>query len=111
MSLIISFSDYLDFRPRVANYNTGSSISPFSFASRNFSTSKTDNVVSGKTVVIDYSYYEGRIDRLYLTKEGLFSVKEGDPSRLPSAPLPNEDAFQVATINFYLTFEMLHLRF
>jgi len=93
-------SDYLDFRPRVGNYNrTGSTISPFSNASRNFSASNSDNVVSGKTVVIDYSYYEGRIDRLYLTKEGLFSVKEGNPSRLPTAPLPNEDAFQVATIS------------
>ena len=51
-----------------------------------------------KTVVVDYTYYQGRIDRLYLTKEGTFITKEGTPSRLPKAPLPNEGAFQVATI-------------
>ncbi len=65
-------SDFIDFRPRVAPYNTGSSISPFSFASRNFSSTNSESVVSGKTVVVDYSYYLGRIDRLYLTDGGLF---------------------------------------
>ena len=93
-------SDYLDFRPRVAKYSrtNSNSVTPFSNASRNFTSSSSDNVVSGKTVVIDYSYFEGRIDRLYLSKGGNFIVKEGNPSRLPKAPLPNEDAFQVATI-------------
>ena len=90
-------SDFIDFRPRVAPY-TGGSISPFSFASRSFTSTNSETVVSGKTVVVDYSYYQGRIDRLYLTKEGEFITKEGTPSRLPKAPLPNEGAFQVATI-------------
>ena len=57
-------------------------------------------MVSGKTVVVDYSYYQGRIDRLYLTTDGLFSTKEGTPSRFPKAPLQDEGAFQVATIKF-----------
>jgi len=91
-------SDFIDFRPRVAAYNTGSSISPFSFASRSFASTNSETVVSGKTVVVDYSYYQGRIDRLYLTKDGVFITKEGTPSRFPKAPLPNEGAFQVATI-------------
>ena len=91
-------SDFIDFRPRVAPYNTGSSISPFSFASRNFSSTNSESVVSGKTVVVDYSYYLGRIDRLYLTDGGLFITKEGTPSRYPKAPLQDENSFQVATI-------------
>ena len=91
-------SDFIDFRPRVAPYNTGSSISPFSFASRNFSSTNSESVVSGKTVVVDYSYYLGRIDRLYLTDGGLFVTKEGTPSRYPKAPLQDENSFQVATI-------------
>jgi hypothetical protein len=91
-------SDFIDFRPRVATYNTGSSISPFSFASRNFASTNSESVVSGKTVVVDYSYYQGRIDRLYLTKDSLLVTKEGTPSRLPKAPLPDEDSFQIATI-------------
>ena len=91
-------SDFIDFRPRVAPYNRGSSISPFSYASRNFTSTNSESVVSGKTVVVDYSYYLGRIDRLYLTREGTFIVKEGTPSRFPKAPLPNEESFQVATL-------------
>ena len=55
-------------------------------------------MVSGKTVVVDYSYYLGRIDRLYLTSDGLFVTKDGTPSRFPKAPLQDEGAFQVATI-------------
>ena len=94
-------SDYLDFRPRVAPFNrSGSSASPFVNASRNFASSNSDNVVSGKTVVVDYSYYQGRVDRLYLTREGIFDVKEGIPSRVPKAPVHNQNAFQVATIKY-----------
>ena len=78
----------------------GSSASPFSNISRDFTTSNSDNVVSGKTVVVDYSYYQGRVDRLYLTRDGIFDVKEGKPSRVPKAPLHNENAFQVATIKY-----------
>ena len=94
-------SDYLDFRPRVVKYSRtgGNSQPPFASISRNFSSTNSDKVVSGKTVVIDYSYYQGRIDRLYLTKDGIFVIKDGNPSRTPKAPLPNEDGFQVATIS------------
>ena len=93
-------SDYLDFRPRVGSYNRSSStISPFVNASRDFSSSRSDSVISGKSVVIDYSYYQGRIDRLYLTKDGVFVMKDGTPSRTPKSPVPNEDGFQVATIS------------
>ena len=92
-------SDYIDFRPRVAPY-TASSNSPFSFTSRDFSGTTSESIVSGKSMVVDYSYYMGRIDRLYLSKSGVFSTKEGKPSRLPKSPLPNEDAFQVATIKY-----------
>jgi len=91
-------SDFIDFRPRVATYNPSSSISPFSFESRDFSSTSSETVVSGKTVVVDYSYYQGRIDRLYLNKEGTFVTKEGTPSRIPKLPLPNEESFQVATV-------------
>ena len=91
-------SDFIDFRPRVSTYNTSSSISPFSYASRSFASTNSETVVSGKTVVVDYSYYQGRVDRLYLTTDGSFVTKEGTPSRLPKAPLHNEGAFQIATI-------------
>ena len=50
--------------------------------------------------MVDYSYYQGRIDRLYLTKDGAFVIKDGKPSRNPKSPVPNEDGFQVATIKY-----------
>ena len=92
-------SDYIDFRPRVKEY-TPSSNSPFSYTSRDFSTSNSETVVTNKTVVVDYSYYLGRVDRLYLSKDGKFTIKEGKPSRIPKAPLHDEGAFQVATISY-----------
>ena len=93
-------SDYIDFRPRVSPYNTSSTKSPFSYASRSFSTSGSETVVTNKTVVVDYSYYLGRVDRLYLGQDGVFTVKEGKPSRVPKAPVPDEGAFQVATLSY-----------
>ena len=57
-------------------------------------------MASNETLVVDYSYYQGRVDRLYLTKDGFFTVKEGTPSRLPKLPLPNEEAFEVASISY-----------
>jgi hypothetical protein len=91
-------SDYLDFRPRVQPYLTSSTTSPFSFSSRNFYGTSSETVVSNKTVTADYSHYVGRIDRLYLTKDGIFEVKKGEPSVSPKAPLVTDEAFEVALI-------------
>ena len=92
-------SDFIDFRPRVTPF-TANNKSPFSFGSRSFASTQSEIVVSNKSVVVDYSYYLGRVDRLYLTKDGVFNVKEGIPSRLPKLPLPNEEAFEVASISY-----------
>ena len=40
----------------------------------------------------------GRIDRVYLTKDGLFDVDEGTPSRFPKPPEKNPEAFEIGTI-------------
>ena len=92
-------SDYIDYRPRVAAYNTSSTISPFAFLSRNFANSSSETLVSNKAIRLDYNYYLGRIDRLYLTKKGIFELKKGEPSESPKAPLPNDEAFEVALIS------------
>ena len=92
-------SDFIDFRPRVAPF-TANDKSPFSFGSRSFVSTQSEVVVSNKSLIVDYSYYQGRVDRLYLTKDGFFTVKEGTPSRLPKLPLPNEEAFEVASISY-----------
>ena len=92
-------SDYIDYRPRVSAYNTSSTISPFAFLSRNFANSSSESLVSNKAIKLDYNYYLGRIDRLYLTKDGTFELKQGEPSESPKAPLPNDEAFEVALIS------------
>ena len=92
-------SDYIDFRPRVSAYSTNSITSPFSFSSRNFNLSSSETVVSNKTITIDYTYYLGRIDRLYLTKDGIFEIIKGEPSENPKTPIPNDEGFEVAVIS------------
>ena len=102
-------TDFIDYRPRVIEYNaqhpsvnTGTGvpeISPFSFLSRVFTGTSSETLVSNKTVKLDYNYYLGRIDRLYLTKNGVFELKKGEPSEFPKAPLPNNEAFEVALIS------------
>ena len=64
-------SDFIDFRPRVTPF-TANNKSPFAFGSRSFASTQSEVVVSNKSVVVDYSYYQGRADRLYLTKESKF---------------------------------------
>ena len=92
-------SDFLDFRPRVGTYTTTSTLSPFSFDSRDFSGSVSETVVSNESVVVDYSHYLGRIDRLYLTRDGVFELKKGEPGVKPKTPLPNDEAFEVGIIS------------
>ena len=73
-----SVNDLIDVRPRVAEYNTGSTISPFDFASRSFSsgTNVPDPLVPDETLVVTYNYYQGRKDKLFLDKTGnLFTFK------------------------------------
>ena len=93
-----SASDVIDLRPRVAEYDVSSTKSPFEFGSRDFSASETESLASNQSIVVDYSYYLGRIDRLYLTKDGIFDVDEGTPSRFPKPPEKNPEAFEIGTI-------------
>jgi hypothetical protein len=99
LALGVRASDYIDLRPRVAPYSTSSTTSPFSFSSRNFSSSSSETTVSNETIVVDYSYYLGRIDRIYLNKDGTFEVIKGQPSDNPKLPLQNNTGFEVAVIS------------
>jgi hypothetical protein len=40
----------------------------------------------------------GRIDRIYLTKDGKFQVKYGTPAERPELPVSVDDALEMATI-------------
>ena len=98
-----SLSDYIDARPRVVNYNTSSSTSPFDYDTRSFTVSGTKPpvIVGDDVVTVGYSHYLARIDKLYLTKDGFFELKKGAPAPLSDVVAPSDPAgaFSVATIS------------
>ena len=67
----VRISDTLDFRPYVAPF-TGNASSPFDFSSRSFGSSLRTIVTPNESSFLGYSYYLGRIDKLYLNKRGEF---------------------------------------
>ena len=94
-------TDIIDIRPRVGDYDTSSTVSPFDFASRNFTGSgqSVPNIlVSDENIVIDYQYYLGRIDRIFLDANGRFNIVKGTPSDDPQLPPALDDNLEVATI-------------
>jgi len=94
-------SDSIDIRPRVSDYNTASSMSPFDFKSRSFDTSSNNStqvLSSNESIVFDYSFYLPRIDKLTLDKNGKFDLVFGESSETPVKPQISEDVLDVATI-------------
>ena len=80
-------TDIIDIRPRVSDYTVAeSSRSPLEFLGRSFNAtgnSAANVLASDESILTTFSYYLGRIDRIFLTKEGAFQVKYGEPSERP----------------------------
>jgi hypothetical protein len=95
-------SDIIDIRPRVSSYNVSeNSRSPLEFYGRTFSSSgnsATNILASDESILTNLSFYLGRIDRIYLTKDGKFQIKYGTPSEKPEIPVSVDDALEIATI-------------
>ena len=92
-------SDIIDLRPRVTQTIPGRS--PWEFEARQFlpGTSSSSHVLAkDKSFNISYNYYLGRIDKLYLSKEGQFTLSQGVPSDWPKLPNTLDNALEVATI-------------
>ncbi len=98
----ISESDIIDIRPRVADYTVAENArSPLEFYGRTFNASgqsATHALASDEDIKVTFSYYQGRIDRVFVTKDGAFEVKYGTPSDDPQRPEPVDDAVEVARI-------------
>ncbi len=96
-------TDILDIRPRVSNYTVAeSNRSPLEFLGRelNASGNSASNILaSDESITIDFSFYLGRIDKLYLTKAGAISWIPGTPAEEPDPPVATDDALELATIN------------
>ena len=95
-------TDIIDIRPRVSNYDvTESERSPLEFFGRSFDASGNSaaNVLaSDESIILDFSFYLGRIDRIFLTKNGNFSIAEGAPSENPDKPIAVDDALEIAEV-------------
>lgn len=98
----ISNSDIIDIRPRVSNYTTTEGArSPLEFEGRTYNqsgNSAANILASQENLVLDFSFYLGRIDRLFLTKDGKFQVVFGTPSERPEPPVGINDAMEIASI-------------
>ena len=98
----VSNADIIDIRPRVSDYTTTENTrSPLEFHGRTFTqsgNSASNILASDEALVVDFSYYLGRIDRVFLTKDGKFQVVYGDPSENPERPLPIDDALEIAVV-------------
>jgi hypothetical protein len=96
-------SDIIDIRPRVADYTVAvDSRSPLEFFGRSFDTTgqtAANPLASDESILADISYYQGRIDRVFLSKDGKFQVMYGTPSDSPQRPDPIDDALEVCTVS------------
>ena len=94
-------SDIIDIRPRVSDFS-GTSYSPFEFLGRNFDAagnSAKNILASDESSVLEYSYYLPRLDKIYLTKNGVFQLVNGIPSDNPEFPNDIDGTLEVASIN------------
>ena len=94
--------DQIDIRPRVKDYNlAGDTDSPFEYDFRDFSSSGTyvpHILVGDENITLGYSFYLSRIDKIFLSKDGFFEIKQGTPAENPVAPENPAGSFSVATV-------------
>ena len=94
-------TDIIDLRPRVSEYTVSEGArSPLEFAGRTFNASgqSVNNILaSDESIIADVDYYLGRIDRVFLSKDGRFQVVYGTPSDNPANPNPIDDAIEVCS--------------
>ena len=96
-----SVSDIIDIRPRVSDYTVAAGTrSPLEFYGRTFNgAGQTGSfLASDGDIKTSFSFYLGRVDRIFLTKDGDFVIKYGTPSEKPERPGPVDDALEVAKV-------------
>jgi len=95
-------SDIIDIRPRVSDYSVvADTRSPLEFLGRSMSgsgNSAANILASNQNIILDYGYYQGRVDTIYLTETGNFQVKFGDPSDNPEKPVLVDNAIEISTV-------------
>ena len=97
-------TDIIDIRPRTSTVSSISEgdRSPLEFYGRSFDASgnsAANILASDESILTTFSYYQGRIDRIFLTKNGKFQVKYGQPADRPDQPIHVEEAIEIATVS------------
>jgi hypothetical protein len=99
----VNNADIIDGRLRVKPFDINiTDRSPFEFLGRSFNeiNNCTKHVLaSDESFVASYSYYLPRIDKIYLTKDGVFQLNKGTPAEMPEEPASVDGAMEVATIS------------
>jgi len=95
-------TDIIDIRPRVSTYSVlEGSRSPLEFLGRSFNgsgNSAANILASDESIITNFSFYVGRIDRIYLTKDGRFEIQYGEPSEKLDKPIPIDDALEIGSV-------------
>jgi hypothetical protein len=96
-------SDIIDIRPRVSDYQVVENLSrsPLEFYGRNFNSSGNSSaniLASDESIVTSFAYYLGRIDSVFLRKDGTFQIQFGSPSENPEKPVVLDDSLEISTI-------------
>tara|TARA_B100001250_G_scaffold12562_1_gene10957 strand:- start:1943 stop:9496 length:7554 start_codon:yes stop_codon:yes gene_type:complete len=98
----MSNSDIIDIRPRVQDYSVAvNTRSPFEFLGRTFSTtsnSAANVLASDEALLTTFSYYQGRIDRIFINRDSSLQVKYGTPADKPDLPEGVSDALELAQL-------------
>ena len=95
-------TDTIDIRPRVSDFVVLENVrSPLEFYGRAFNgtgNSAKNILASDESITTNFSHYVGRIDRIFLSKDGRFQVQYGDPSEKRDRPPTVDDAIEIASI-------------
>ena len=96
-------TDMIDIRPKVGTYTVQENVrSPLEFYGRNFTgsgNSAKNILASDESLIVNFSHYLGRIDRIFLTKTGTFQVQYGDPAERPERPVGIDDALEIGSVD------------
>lgn len=91
-------SDILDFRPRVSPF-TSTTASPFDFSQRSFIDDPRYVIAPNESSLVGYSFYLGRVDRVYVDKFGAITLEKGVSSINPEAPPKPKEVMNIGTIS------------
>lgn len=100
----LDLRDCIDFRP--IKENTANSATTVNTATINPAITNTFSVASGgaytftpdEEFTTDFSYYLGRVDKLYIGIDGTAGVKEGIPAINTKTPADKQDSMTISTV-------------